>query len=87
MGITKRMDKLARLRLAEKRIVKYQRRVWLAQVLMWPMIIVGAVVAVGALVRFLRSRSRGGRHEMPDLPGAHEAGAVDPRANGQASQG
>ena len=54
------MDKLARLRLAEKRIVKYQRRVWLAQVLMWPMTIVGAVVAVGALVWFLRSRSVAG---------------------------
>jgi nitrate reductase NapE component len=80
------MDKLARLRLAEKRIVKYQRRVWLAQVLMWPMIIVGAVVAVGTLVWFLRSRSAGGRHEMPDLPGAHEAGVVDPQANGQASE-
>ena len=80
------MDKPARLRLAEKRIVKYQRRVWLAQVLMWPMIIVGAVVAVGTLVWFLRSRSAGGRHEMPDLPGAHEAGVVDPQANGQASE-
>jgi hypothetical protein len=80
------MDKLARLRLAEKRIVKYQRRAWLAQVLMGPMIIVGAVVAVDALVWFLRSRSAGGRHEMPDLPGAHEAGAVDPQANGHSSE-
>ncbi len=86
VGITKRMDKLARLRLAEKRIVRYQRRVWLAQALMWPTVIVGAVVAAGALVRFLRTRSAGGRHEMPDLPGAHEAGAVDPQANGQASE-
>jgi hypothetical protein len=81
VGITKLMDKLARVRRAEKRIVKYQRRAWLAQVLMWPMIIVGAV---GALVWFLRGRSAGGRHEMPDLPGAHEAGAVDPQANGHA---
>ena len=83
------MDKLARLRLAETRIVKYQRRVWLAQVLRWPTTIVGAVVAVGAgdtLVWFLRSRSVGGRHEMPDLPGAHEAGVVDPQSNGQASE-
>jgi hypothetical protein len=80
------MDKLARLRLAETRIVKYQRRVWLAQVLMWPTTIVGALVAVGALVWFLRSRSAGGRHEMPDLPGAHEAGVVDPQSNCQASE-
>lgn len=86
MGINKRMDKLARLRHAEKRIAKYQRRVWLAQVLMWPTIILGAVVAVAALVWFLRSRSAGGRHEMPDLPGAHEAGPIDPQADGQASQ-
>ena len=85
-GITRRMDKLARLRLAEKQIVRYQRRVWLAPVLMWPMIIGGAVVAGGALVWFLRGRSAGGRHEMPDLPGAHEAGAVNPQANGQASE-
>jgi len=85
VGIPNRMDKLARLRLAEKRIVRYQRRVWLAHVLMWPIIGVGAVVAAGALVWFLRSRSAGGQHEMPDLPGAHEAGAVDPQANGQAS--
>jgi hypothetical protein len=77
--------KLARLRLTEKRIVKYQRRVWLAQVLMWPTILIGAVLAVGALVWFLRSRSAGGRHEMPDLPGAHEPGAEDPQANGNAS--
>jgi len=68
VGITKRMDKLARLRLAEKRIVKYQRRVWPAQVLMWPTILISAVLAVGALVWFLRSRSAGDRHEMPDLP-------------------
>lgn len=77
------MDKLARLRVAEKRIVKHQRRVWLAQVLMWPTVIVGTVCAV---VWFLRRRSEGGRHEMPDLPGAHEAGVVDPQANGQAAE-
>jgi hypothetical protein len=80
------MDKLARARHAERRIVKYQRRVWLAQVLMWPTIIVGAVVAVGALGWFIRSRSAGGRHQMPDLPGAHEAGVADPQANGQAAE-
>ncbi|SBS78668.1 conserved hypothetical protein [uncultured Mycobacterium sp.] len=75
-GIKKRMDTLPRLRHAEHRIVKIQRRVWLAQVLMWPTIIVGALLSAGALMWFLRRRSAGGRHEMPDLPGAHEAGAV-----------
>lgn len=64
------MDTLGRLRTAEKRIVRYQRRIWLAQVLMWPAII---VVTLAALVWFVRNRSAGGRHEMPDLPGAHEA--------------
>ncbi len=73
------MSKLARLRHAEKRIVKkVQRRVWLAQVLMWPTIIVGAIVSAGALVWFLQRRSGGGRHEMPEIPGAHEAGVVHP---------
>lgn len=67
------MINLARVRRAETRIVKYQRRVWLAQVLMWPTIVIGAVAAVGALVWFRQSRSPGGRHEMPDLPGVHEA--------------
>ncbi|WP_319435442.1 hypothetical protein [Mycobacterium sp. RTGN5] len=67
------METLPRLRRAEHRIVKIQRRVWLAQVLMWPTIIVGAVLSAGALVWFLRRRSTGGRHEMPDLAGAHEA--------------
>ena len=85
-GHPQRMDKLARLRLAEKRMMKYQRRAWLAQALMWPTIIVGAVAAVGALAWLFRNRSAGGRHEMPDLPGAHEAGAVDPQANGQAAE-
>ena len=67
------METLPRLRHAEHRIVKIQRRVWLAQVLMWPTIIVAAVLSAGALVWFLRRRTAGGRHEMPDLAGAHEA--------------
>jgi hypothetical protein len=76
------MDTLPRLRHAEHRIVKIQRRVWLAQALMWPTIIVAAVVSAGALVWFLRRRSAGGRHEMPDPAGAHEAGTVDPQSDG-----
>jgi len=81
------MDKLARIRDAEQRIGRVQRRVWLAQVLMWPTIIVGAVLFLGALVWFLQRRSAGGRHEMPDLPGAHEAGTVDPQVDGQNAAG
>ncbi len=70
VGINTRMNKLARVRHAEKRIVKYQRRVWLAQLVMWPMLVIGTVAGA---VWFLRSRPGSGRHEMPDLPGAHEA--------------
>lgn len=66
------MNKLARVRHAEQRVVTIQRRVWLAQLLMWPTIIVGTVVAVGAGLWFLQRRSGGGRHEMPETPGAHE---------------
>jgi hypothetical protein len=77
VGISGRMDKLVRVRHAEKRIVRLQRRVWLAQILMWPTIILGAILSVGAVVWFVRRRSGGGRHEMPDTPGAHEAGLTD----------
>jgi hypothetical protein len=34
------------------------------------------VSLVGGLVWFMRRRSAGGRHEMPDMPGAHEDGDV-----------
>ena len=80
------MDKLARVRHAEQRIATVQRRVWLAQVLLWPTIVVAGAASVGAAVWFLRRRSGGGRHEMPDLPGAHEAGVVDPSVDGERSQ-
>ncbi|KAA0110216.1 hypothetical protein CIW47_08460 [Mycolicibacterium sp. P1-5] len=71
------MDKLARVRHAEKRIVRLQRRVWLAQILMWPTMILVAILSVGAVVWFVQRRSGGGRHEMPDTPGAHEAVVTD----------
>lgn len=82
LGINGRMSKLARVRHAEKRIVKVQRRVWLAQLLMWPTIVVGAILSAGAVVWLLQRRSSGGRHEMPDTPGAHEVGVVDASTNG-----
>lgn len=70
------MDTLTRLRRAQHRIVKAERRLWLAQVLMWPTVIAMAGLAVGGLVWFLRRPSTGGRHEMPETPGAHEAGTM-----------
>ncbi|MEH3141354.1 MAG: hypothetical protein PGN37_14485 [Mycobacterium kyogaense] len=44
---------------------------------------VAAVSAVGGVVWSARRRSAGGRHEMPDLPGAHEDGTVHVTPNGQ----
>lgn len=85
VGIPGGMNKLTRLRHAEQRIVKVQRRVWLAQVLAWPTVIVAGATSLGVLVWFLRRRSPGNRHEMPDLPGAHEDGTVHVEPDGQLS--
>lgn len=85
-GIPKPMDKLTRLGHARQRIVKVQRRVWVAQALMWPALTAAGMLAIGGLVWFLRHRSAGGRHEMPDLPGAHEAGTVHVEPDGKLSQ-
>jgi hypothetical protein len=71
-----RMEKLIRLRHAQQRIVRVQRRVWLAQVLMWPTVIAAGVSSVGGLVWILQCRYAGGRHEMPDTPGAHKVGTA-----------
>jgi len=83
VGIPAGMNKLTRLRRAEQRVVKVQRRIWLAQVLAWPTVIAAGATAVGALVWFHRRRSAGNRHAMPDLPGAHEDGTVRVEPDGQ----
>ena len=77
------MDKLTRLRYAQQRIVKAQRRVWLAQVLMWPTGVAAVLLSVGGLVLILRRRHTAGRHEMPDTPGAHEAGTIQVEPDGR----
>jgi hypothetical protein len=79
VGIPVRMEGLSRLRHAQQRIVGVQRRVWLAQALMWPTVVAAGLLSVAGVVWLLRRRSAGGRHEMPDTPGAHEAGVVQPR--------
>jgi hypothetical protein len=79
------MDKLTRLRHAQQRVVKVQRRVWLAQVLMWPTIVAAALLSVGGLMWIFRRRYTGGRHEMPDTPGAHETGTVQMQPDGRLS--
>ena len=83
VGIPLRMDKLARLRHAQQRIDRGQRRVLLAQVLVWPTVIAAGVSSVGGLVWILRRRYAGGRHEMPDTPGAHEVGTVQIQPDGR----
>jgi hypothetical protein len=77
------MEELTPLRHAQRRITTVQRRLWLGQLLMWPTAIAIAVSTVGGLVWFLRRRSAGGRHEMPDMPGAHEDGNVHVEPDGQ----
>lgn len=86
MGIPERMNKLTRLRDAQRRIARVQRRVWLAQLSMWPIAITTGMLSVGSLVWFLRRRNPGGRHELPDSPGAHEAGTVHVEPDGQISR-
>lgn len=84
-GHMRRMDKLDRLRRAQRRIVKVQRRVWLAQALIWPTVI-AAVSAAGALLYLLwRRRSPDGRHVLPQTPGDHETGTLRVEADGRLS--
>jgi hypothetical protein len=83
VGIPAGMNKLTRLRRAEQRIIKVQRRIWLAQALAWPTVIAAGATSAGVLVWFLRRHSAGNRHEMPDLPGAHEDGTVHVEPDGQ----
>jgi hypothetical protein len=83
VGIPAGMNNLTRLRRAERRIVKVQRRVWLAQALAWPTVIAAGAATVGVLVWFLRRDAAGNRHEMPHVPGAHEDGTVHVEPDGQ----
>jgi hypothetical protein len=76
------MEELTPLGHAQRRITTVRRRLWLGQLLMWPAAIAIAVSSVGGLVWFLRRRSAGGRHEMPDTPGAHEDGNVHVEPDG-----
>ncbi|WP_101949405.1 hypothetical protein [Mycobacterium sp. 3519A] len=79
------MNKLARLRDAPRRMVRIQRRVWLAEVLMWPAAIVSGVLALGGLLYVLRRRAPEGRHVMPETPGSHETGTVHVEPDGSLS--
>jgi hypothetical protein len=67
------MQTLSRLRRAQHRITKVQRRALLAQVLAWPTAIAAVAASIGGLAWFLRQRSAGGRHEMTDGQAAQES--------------
>jgi hypothetical protein len=62
-----------RLGRAERKLLRLQRRLWLAQLAMWPTLIVLAVLLVGGVLWVVRRRSTGGRHAAPPAPGAQEA--------------
>ncbi|KMO73854.1 hypothetical protein BST22_06095 [Mycolicibacterium chubuense] len=52
----------------------------------WRTVTVAGLSTVGALVWSSRRRSAGGRHEMPDLPGAHEDGTFHVTPDGRLQQ-
>ncbi|WP_406816498.1 hypothetical protein [Mycobacterium sp. M23085] len=67
------IDTSRRLGRAERKMLRLQRRLWLAQLAMWPTVIVLAVLLVGGGLWMVRRRSTGGRH------------AAAPATNGQAA--
>lgn len=77
------MDTVAKVGRAQRRIVKVQRRLWLAQLLMWPTVLLTGAGVLAAVALVVRRRSRGGRHELPETPGAHRADEDTAGADGQ----
>lgn len=59
-----------RLGRAERKILRLQRRLWFAQLAMWPTVIVLAVLLVGGVLWVVRRRSTGGRHAAAPAPDA-----------------
>ncbi|GAB1815741.1 hypothetical protein MUNTM_47810 [Mycobacterium sp. MUNTM1] len=51
-----------RLGRAERKVLRLQRRLWLAQLAVWPTVIALAVLLVGGVLWVVRQRSTGGRH-------------------------
>lgn len=58
-----------RLGRAERKMLRLQRRLWLAQLAMWPALIVLAVLLVGGVLWAVRRRSTGGRHAAAPAAG------------------
>lgn len=59
-----------RLGRAERKVLRLQRRLWLAQVAMWPTVIVLVVLLVGGVLWVVRRRSAGGRHAAAEAANA-----------------
>jgi hypothetical protein len=68
------IDTPRRLGRAERKVLRLQRRLWFAQLAIWPTVIVLAVLLVGGVLWVVRRRSGGGRHATP------------PAANGPAGE-
>ena len=69
------MESLTLLRDAPRTVARTQRRIWLAQALAGPVLVLSGVVALGVVTLWWRRRTPGnGRHELPDTQGAHRAG-------------
>ena len=58
-----------RLGRAERKMLRLQRRLWLAQLAMWPTAIVLAVLLLGGVLWVVWRRSTGGRHAAAPAPG------------------
>ena len=52
---------------AERRVVRLQRRIWLAQLLVWPVVITAALIGVGWLVKTLRRPAPAPVSPPPDI--------------------
>jgi hypothetical protein len=76
-----------RLGRGERKVLRLQRQLWLAQLAMWPTAIALAVLLVGASVLAWR-RSAGGRHRSVSAAAtspattSHNSGATPTRSEG-----
>lgn len=67
-----------RLGRAERKVLRLQRRLWFAQLAVWPAVIVLTVVLVGGVLWLVRRRSTGGRHAAAPPANASAGGYPDP---------
>lgn len=59
-----------RLGRAERKVLRLQRRLWFAQLAIWPTVIVLAVLLGGGVLWVVRRRSTGGRHAATPVTNA-----------------